>query len=97
MSPLPATEIQHRLLAIPQWQLQDGAIQRIFHCQSFPHSIAWVNQVAALAEAADHHPEIEIHYRQVTLSLSTHDVNGLTEKDFALAEQCDTLFASLAP
>ena len=49
--------------------------------------MAFVNRVAALAEAADHHPDIDIRYSKVTLTLSTHDAGGLTERDFSLAEK----------
>ena len=53
----------------------------------------FVNAVAAAAESAQHHPDIDIRWNKVTLALSTHDAGGLTEKDFALARHCDTLAA----
>ena len=51
----------------------------------------FVNAVAALAEQAQHHPEVDIRWNRVTLALTTHDVGGLTAKDFALARQCDAV------
>ena len=58
--------------------------------------IAFVNKVAVIAKEANHHPDINIRWNRVTLSLSTHDEGSITEKDFALAEQCDTLFSMRA-
>jgi len=56
-------------------------------------AIAFVNRVAAVAEAANHHPDIDIRWNKVTLHLTTHDQGGLSEKDFLLAERCDALLA----
>ena len=66
-------------------------ITRTFQFPDFVAAMGFVNQVAGLAEAAGHHPDIDIRWNQVTLALTTHDVGGLTEKDFALAREIDGL------
>ena len=86
---LSETEIKSRLEGLPEWAELSGAIQRTYVFADFVSSIAFVNKVAALAEAAAHHPDILIRYSKVTLTLSTHDAGGVTEKDFALAGQSD--------
>jgi 4a-hydroxytetrahydrobiopterin dehydratase len=75
---------------VPDWQRVGNEIERTFRFRDFREAIAFVVQVALLAERMDHHPDIEIRYRQVTLRLSTHSAGGLTEKDFHLAQQIDT-------
>ena len=68
-----------------------ATIVRTFEFKDFPAAIKFVAAVAALAEQAWHHPDIDIRWNKVTLTLSTHDAGGLTEKDFALARQFDQL------
>jgi len=89
MGRLSEHEITVRLRALPGWQVTDGALRKQFTFPAFPEGIRFVNRVAELAEAADHHPDIDIRYRRVTMSLSTHSAGGITEKDFALARQID--------
>ena len=66
-------------------------ILRTFQFKDFPAAIKFTNAVAELAEEAWHHPDIDIRWNKVTLSLTTHDAGGLTEKDFALAKKFDAL------
>jgi 4a-hydroxytetrahydrobiopterin dehydratase len=73
------------------WSQVDGALERRFEFNDFPQAVAFVNRVAELAQAADHHPDIEIHYRHVTLRWSTHSAGGVTDRDRELAAQVDTL------
>jgi 4a-hydroxytetrahydrobiopterin dehydratase len=87
MTPLSESEIERRLARVPGWQRRGSAITRSFAFADFKGSMAFVNRVADLAEAMDHHPDIDIRYSKVTLTLSTHDASGLTTRDFALAEQ----------
>jgi 4a-hydroxytetrahydrobiopterin dehydratase len=75
--------------------LEADAIRRKFTFASFPDAIAFVGRLAFDAEAADHHPEILISYKRVTLTYSTHSEGGLTEKDFAGARLADTFAARL--
>ena len=86
---LSENEIQSRLESLPDWTESSGAIQKTYVFDDFVASMAFVNKVADLAEAAQHHPDILIRYSKVTLTLSTHDAGGITEKDFDLAKKAD--------
>jgi 4a-hydroxytetrahydrobiopterin dehydratase len=79
------------LSALPQWHRDGEIISRTFEFKDFPAAMKFVNNVAELAEQAQHHPDVDIRWNKVTLALTTHDAGGLTEKDFALAKQCDAL------
>lgn len=89
MSRLADGDIQARLAALAGWERQGDAIRRTYSFDGFKGSMAFVNRVAALADALDHHPDILIEYSRVTLTLSTHDAGGLTDRDFELARQID--------
>jgi 4a-hydroxytetrahydrobiopterin dehydratase len=91
MALLSPKEIAVRLATLPQWGMEAGILVRIFQWDDFRASVSFVNHVADLAEAANHHPDIEIRYNRVRISLTTHDANGLTAKDFDLAAQIDAL------
>ena len=82
---LPPDEVSRRLAAISGWKLEGKTIQKKYRFGDFAEAMRFVNRVADLAEVADHHPDIFIHYREVTLTLWTHVAGGLTERDFALA------------
>ena len=73
------------------WGSSGGAIQRTVQFDDFVGAIAFVNKVAEAAEAADHHPDILIRYNKVTITLSTHDAGGITDRDFGLAAKIDDL------
>ena len=89
MSKLSLQEIEEKLKALQGWQLDGEVISKKFTLPSFPQAMRFVNQVADLAEKADHHPDIHIDYRRVTLTLSTHSEGGITQKDFLLAEKIE--------
>ena len=89
MTKLSTEAVQGALKKLPGWGLRDGAIGKQYTWPSFPDAIKFVNQVADLAEQTDHHPDILINYRRVTLTLSTHSEGGITQKDFDLATQID--------
>ena len=76
---------------LPDWKKTGDVIARTFQFKDFPAAMDFTNAVAALAEQAQHHPDIDVRWNKVTLALTTHDAGGLTEKDFALARQCDAL------
>jgi len=78
-------------MAPSDWTEVDGALQRTFELESFPAALDFVNRVGALAEAEDHHPDIAISYREVTLRWRTHTAGGVTDRDRALAEKTDSL------
>jgi len=88
------TEVQGWLRAHPGWALEGGMIRRTYAFRDFRESMAFVNRVADAAEAADHHPDIDIRYAKVTLGLVTHDSGGLTSRDTRLAEEADGLAAT---
>ncbi len=88
---LSDSEVQRRLATVPGWKLENGELTQTFSLPSFPTALLFVNAVGLLAETANHHPDILIKYRNVKLSLVTHDSGGLTEKDFALATQIGAL------
>jgi 4a-hydroxytetrahydrobiopterin dehydratase len=77
------------------WTRSGSVIFREVELASFPQAIEVVDRVAVLAEAADHHPDIDIRWRTVTFRLSTHSAGGLTAKDFALATQIDEVLGAV--
>ena len=88
---LDETRINAALATLPQWKRSGEVITCTFQFKDFPAAMDFVNAVASLAEQAQHHPDIDVRWNKVTLALTTHDASGLTEKDFALARQCDAL------
>lgn len=79
-----------RLQTLQGWQRDGGSIRKTYKFNGFREAVAFVNEVADLAERADHHPDLLIHgYNKVTVTLSTHDAGGLTARDFLLAAQID--------
>jgi len=75
----------------PEWESDGSAISRTLEFEEFPEAIEFVNDVAELAEDAQHHPDIDIRYASVTLRLTTHDAGGLTASDLELAQRIDRL------
>jgi 4a-hydroxytetrahydrobiopterin dehydratase len=73
------------------WSEVEGALERTFELPSFAEAIAFVNRVAELAESADHHPDLFVSYRKVTLRWTTHSAGGITDRDRELAERSATL------
>jgi 4a-hydroxytetrahydrobiopterin dehydratase len=88
---LSAAEVEERISALPEWSEAGGVIQRTYQFRDFVQAMKFVNAVADLAEKRQHHPDILIRWNKVTLSLSTHDSGGITEKDFALAAETDAI------
>lgn len=88
---LTDAEIEDGLRGLNGWERKGNEIVRVFKNKSFVDSVGFVNKVSILAEKADHHPDILIRYKNVTLTLSTHSKGGLTEKDFNLAREIDAL------
>lgn len=91
MAKLSRSEIENRMKTIKGWSLEGDAIRKQYVFAGFPEAIAFVNRLAPQAEAADHHPDILINYKRVTLTYSTHSEGGLTEKDFAGAAIADSV------
>jgi 4a-hydroxytetrahydrobiopterin dehydratase len=76
---------------VSEWAEVDGALEREFTLDDFPAAIAFVNRLAEAAEAADHHPDISISYKRVTVRWTTHSAGGITDRDRELAAQTDAL------
>ncbi len=89
MALLNDQEIRARLDQLQGWTREGDVIRKTFTLDSFPAAIAFVNRIAERAEAADHHPDIDIRYDRVACALSTHSEGGLTGRDFDLAGEID--------
>jgi 4a-hydroxytetrahydrobiopterin dehydratase len=86
--------IEQRLAEFPEWSRSGDSIQRTLSFENFAGAMDFVNRIAELAEAQQHHPDIMIRYNKVTLTLSTHDAGGLTERDFEFARETDAYSAA---
>ena len=84
-------ERQDFLASYPDWELAGESISKTFQFGNFTESIAFVVRLAFHAEAADHHPDIDIRWNRVALTLSTHDEGALTEKDTGLAAAIEAI------
>lgn len=87
MATLSDDEVSQGLKDLPGWERNGDEIVRAVRFPEFMDGIRFIGRVAEMAEAADHHPDIDIRYRNVRFALSTHDEGGLTEKDLRLARQ----------
>lgn len=88
---LSEPEITEGLARLPDWHREGESLTRTITCPTFREAIALVNHVADAAEEADHHPDIAINWRRVTLTLTTKASKGLTAKDLAMAATIDRL------
>ncbi len=86
---LSPEEIARQLKKIPEWDLDGTRIVRTLEFDGFEEAVEFVNDVADIAERHGHHPDIDIRYDKVVLSISTHSAGGLTEEDFLLAGAID--------
>ncbi|MGH7934561.1 MAG: 4a-hydroxytetrahydrobiopterin dehydratase [Candidatus Binataceae bacterium] len=93
MAKLGADEIAAQMKTLSGWQYKDDAISKLFRFKEFMDGIRFINQVAALAESADHHPDIQVNYTRVTFTCSTHSEGGVTGKDIRLAGEIERAFA----
>jgi 4a-hydroxytetrahydrobiopterin dehydratase len=84
-------EIQDALKRLPGWQRAGTAITRAFEFPDFKAAMEFVNKVAAAAEQANHHPDIDIRYNKVTMSLVSHDSGGVTQRDVRMAERINQI------
>jgi 4a-hydroxytetrahydrobiopterin dehydratase len=88
---LSAEEISTRLGELPQWELRDGWLRRTYKTPGWPHTLMLVNSIGYRAEAAFHHPDLNVGWAHVTVKLQTHSAGGITEKDFALAREIEAV------
>lgn len=84
-------DVRARLSDVVGWDVVDGVLKKSFAFADFIQSMQFVNRLAEAAEAAHHHPDIDIRYDKVHVALVTHDSGGITEKDFALAQEADAV------
>ncbi|MCC6244341.1 MAG: 4a-hydroxytetrahydrobiopterin dehydratase [Gemmatimonadaceae bacterium] len=93
MPALSDIEIQRGLGALPGWSRKGKTLTKTFQFASFPAGIGFLAMVADVAEAMQHHPDIDVRYTKIVFTLSTHDEGGITPKDFALAKEIEALRA----
>ena len=94
MSVLSSTELATAVNTLPGWKLEAGQLTQEWTFGDFPAAIHFVNQVAPLAEQAGHHPDIDIRYNRVRLSLVSHDAGGITHRDISMAKRISELHGS---
>jgi 4a-hydroxytetrahydrobiopterin dehydratase len=92
MATLNKADAEAQLRELPGWTIDGNAIRKQFAFKDFPSAVDFVSRLVPGAEAADHHPDILINYRKVTLTYTTHSEGGLTEKDFAGAAMAERVF-----
>ena len=91
MATLSQHDAEARLRDLSGWTLDGTAIRKQFVFRDFPEAVSFVQRLVPGAEAADHHPDVLINYKRVTLTYSTHSEGGLTEKDFAGAKMAESV------
>ena len=92
-APLSDLEIQRALGSLPGWSRRGTVLTKTFVWPSFARAIEFVNRVARVADAANHHPDLDIRYTKVVCTLSTHDAGGITELDLRLADEIERVAA----
>jgi 4a-hydroxytetrahydrobiopterin dehydratase len=95
MAKLSPDEVARRLQLLPGWQRDQDAVRRQFSFGGFPDAVAFIVRLGFTAEAADHHPDLLVNFKRVTVTYSTHSEGGLTQKDFDGATAADTLAAAM--
>jgi 4a-hydroxytetrahydrobiopterin dehydratase len=88
---LSDAEIAERLAKLPQWRRAGSALVKEFTFAGFPEAVAFVSRLVAPSEAADHHPDLAIHYRRVVVTFTTHSAGGITAQDFAGAAAAEAV------
>jgi len=92
---LKDSDIKTRLAERPGWNREGDALEKTFTFNSFPDAIAYVTRLAFAAQEADHHPDIAISFKKVTVTWSTHSDGGITDKDFEGAKQSDMISSKI--
>jgi len=95
MATVDEVAAQQRLKSLPGWELEGASIRRRYTFGGFPEALSFVVRLGFDAEAVDHHPDILVNYKRVTLTYTTHSEGGLTEKDFAGAATASDLAARM--
>ncbi|WP_336206176.1 4a-hydroxytetrahydrobiopterin dehydratase [Nonomuraea sp. LPB2021202275-12-8] len=86
-------DVEQKLRELPRWRREGDEIRRTITAPDFPSAIRIVDEIAVRAEELNHHPDIDIRWRELHLALTTHDKGGLTELDFTLAARIDDIAA----
>ena len=92
MALLSDPEIEERLARLPEWQRAGDAIRRTYECGDFVGSVNFVESMVSPAESLGHHPDLEVSWDRVTVTISTHSEGGLTKADFELAAELDAQY-----
>ena len=95
MALLTADQIADRIKTIDGWSVDGKSLRKEYKFQDFPEAVLFVSALVPGAEDADHHPDIEIHYKRVVLTYATHSEGGITDKDFAGAAMANEVAGSL--
>ncbi len=95
MALLTEDELAAALFELQDWGGDSLALRRSYECPSFPSAITAVDRIAVIAENLDHHPDIDIRWRTLSFTVSTHSAGGVTEQDLDLARQIDAVLADL--
>lgn len=88
---LSDSQLQAELDCLPDWEVRDGWLRRKYVTPGWSHTLLLVNAIGYTAEAAWHHPDLEVGYAQVIVKIQTHRVRAITESDVALAKQIETV------
>ncbi|MBM3693642.1 MAG: 4a-hydroxytetrahydrobiopterin dehydratase [Actinobacteria bacterium] len=96
MARLTDADVAAALATLPGWVRHGDEIEKTFELPTFPAAVAFVVAVADRAEAANHHPDLDLRWRRVRCALTTHDEGGLTDKDVALAREIDAAAGTVA-
>ena len=91
MSKLSEAEINERMPEAKGWERHGDMLIRSWQFPSFRRAMEFINQVATVIEKNDHHPELVVNYRTIRIETSTHDVGGLTERDFTLISEINEI------
>jgi 4a-hydroxytetrahydrobiopterin dehydratase len=91
---LTRIDIDLQLAVMPGWSYADGAINRTYKFGNYHETIDFVNALADVVHANDHHPDLFVSYNRCTVALNTHDVKGISENDFIIAAHADALYQS---
>jgi 4a-hydroxytetrahydrobiopterin dehydratase len=94
MAKLSNDQIAEQLKSLAGWEYKDNAIRKLYRFKEFLDGIRFIDRIAELAEAADHHPDIHVNYTRVTFTCTTHSEGGVTEKDIRLANQIEREYAA---
>lgn len=89
--PMAQAEIERMLEALDRWEQAGKEIARTFHFNNYYETMAFVNATAWISHREDHHPDLEVGYRQCRVRYSTHAIGGLSENDFICAAKIDSL------